>query len=388
LSGTVYKKIIIRDNFLRYTTNGAAAILIGTTSSGSPGGVTKPILNDIVISGNHIVYDNDENPGASNAAILINNNSSVGASQYDLDRIIIKKNYIKGNNSGGMTGIITSDADHCEISRNIVEGCTYGYSFRGMKDSRFFRNSALNCVTTGFDYFSTRGGNIFRDNDVYGTTIASTPYNFRASNSNDKIIPFIPTAPSADLEDATNQYKFIKTTDAALQFSTLSITDSITHGNSVSSATEANTLMKIIRQVDVPDDSATEVFNITTTDGQTGTYTALIYTMVTNGHGAGNTNTSAQSNIHMLTRAKHNTAGDYNFTEIHAGSPVATGASYNSINDVTVSALETDENTMSVKFQVDIIGSNPTFGTGTDRTRVHSWVHLIHHDFQITPTIT
>ena len=385
LSATTVERVVIKNNLIRYTTNGGAAILVGTTNTATAGGATKPIFRDIEISENQIIYEGSEDAGSSAAAILINNGAT---SAFDLDRIVIKDNYITGNATSSMAGISTGLMDHCEISNNMVDDVVHGYKISSMAKSRIIGNSALNCLTSGFTYDSTRQGNIFRDNDAYGTTPTVTnAYVFTNSHTSDKIIPFIPTAPSADLEDTTNQYQFVNSTTSAVTGATLATTGNITHGNIAASADNAEVILQQISQIGITDNAVTEVFTITNAAGDTGSYTAYIYSQVTNGHGASNTVACSQSQIHMLTRAKEVSVGVFDLSTVHAGSAVNTSSLNAAIASVAVTATETSENIMSVKFQVSITGSDGTFGNTTANIRVHCWVHLLHYDWATTPVI-
>lgn len=383
LSGTTSQYISVKNNTFRYTTNGGAAVLIGTTSTGTPGGATKPVIADIEVENNNITYEGAENPGVWNSAISVNNGS---VSAYDIDRLTIKNNVVRGN--AGTVGIGINTVDHMEVSDNVVHGCTTGYNFVAMKDSRMVDNSAVNCITTGFAYNSTRGGNIFRDNDVYGSSAPSNDYVFTNSSATDKIVPFTPSAPTADLEDVTNQYVFANSVTQSLQGSTLDITGIMTHGAILDGDNDFLTIMRRVRKIDITDNVAEEIFTISTANGESGSYSAWIYSMVTNGHGSGNGLTSTQSGLHVLTRAQDVVDGTFILEPVFAGTPKDSDAASGAIDSVTVAAVETDEDTLSVTFQTNISGSNVTFGAGTARIRVFCWIVLHHFNFETDPVIT
>jgi hypothetical protein len=179
--------------------------------------------------------------------------------------------------------------------------------------------------------------------------------------------------------DGGDEYSF---STSAVDFNTNNLTD-------VGQITSNKLIHKVIPEKSVPDNSATSVFRIETTnesgDDDGGSYVCKVYALISHPGASDSPHSASKGFEAVFCRAVRNdgTGANSTVTEIAETASAATTSSERDITTVTLSVVETSEYQIDVQFLVDLTGSS-----AQSTARVTCLVELIYYQFTTAPTIT
>ena len=153
-------------------------------------------------------------------------------------------------------------------------------------------------------------------------------------------------------------------------------------------ATTGGVIRQFVRKTAIADNSATEVFTITTTDetgsNDGGSYFVVIEGMAT--HGVGPTaDTAVMGGQYLFGRALNGAGTPGTNSAVVEGAETAVAASTagtKTITTVTFTVVETSEYIVSVRVTIDLAGTTVTTGTW------HGMVTLYYMGFTTPPVVT